>query len=689
VRTTVGVCGVVALVGLTPQVSAQRTAECATIECPKAQDDASQPGPAAAAAIPEAWQAAARLHQLKLRVVDSVQRVTRAQVGTFGDEGRDLASGMAAMRYALGEWDSGIRELESSLARTASSAERYVIRGTVYLDRYRIDDALRAFDEAARLDPERADVPMLQALAHAASGKHADAWRALGRAASRDPGSVTIAYTQARQAAQLQQPEDARRALARVVRLVDAQSPPAPQGAPTEARAPFERVDLLRQSAGVAPIFPLALYADAYAAVNQGDLAGAVAAFDKAIPRDPLTGGRPATRELVARGGAELRGGRIGRAIEVLRAAVEAAPDDSDAHRILALALWADEQYTNAVEEAATAVRLNPADERARLMLVDALRGAGRSAEAEAALEAALVALPRSGTTRYRLAERHRAEGRLPEAIEAYRESAAHEPIFGQDHLYFTIGSLSANRADFDGAAAAYVKRVEVNPNSAEGHRQLAEIYFLQGRDDEAMAEFSVATFLDPVDGKAHAGRGQVLLRSKKPGEAATAFARAVALGHDTAEVQYGLGTALLRAGRADEGRRALEASQRHRADDTARGQRDFQLDALRRGAAGELAEGRRDRAIELLEGALEMDAGSSRSHRELGLALVATGRTAEGIEHLEQAHAREPSAELAAALADAHTSLGHVDARERHLGESAQLRQQAKQERVKALSGR
>ena len=65
------------------------------------------------------------------------------------------------------------------------------------------------------------------------------------------------------------------------------------------------------------------------------------------------------------------------------------------------------------------------------------------------------------------------------------------------------MGSLLVDQADFDGAVAAYIKRIDVNPNSAEAHRQLGEIYFLQGRNDEALLELSTAAWLDPGDARA------------------------------------------------------------------------------------------------------------------------------------------------------------------------------------------
>ena len=147
---------------------------------------------------------------------------------------------------------------------------------------------------------------------------------------------------------------------------------------------------------------------------------------------------------------------------------------------------------------------------------------------------------------------------------------------------------MLVNQADFDAAVAAHVKRIEVNANNAEAHRQLGEIYFLQGRHDEALTEFLVAAWLDPKDAKAHAAAGQSYVRLSKWPEAIAVLQRALALDSGLREARYALGTVLMRTGKTDEARRELELFARQQAEAQAAGQREFQLDALRRQAAKE-----------------------------------------------------------------------------------------------------
>jgi len=279
----------------------------------------------------------------------------------------------------------------------------------------------------------------------------------------------------------------------------------------------------VRQQADVAPIFALATYADGYAALARGDFASALDRFETAASQDAMTRSAAEARAAVLRGAAALRAGQVRAAISLLADGARQWSEDAETHRILSLAYRIDEQYERAIEHASAAVRLNP-DERARLGLAEALLSGDRPDDAARVLEDLTRERPRSGTAHYRLGDLHERGARVEAALAAYRRARDLEPIVGRDRLVLTIARLAANQADFDGAAAAHASRIAVNPNYAEAHRQLAEIYFLQGRRDEALAEFSVATWLDGANARAHAGRGHVYVRDRRYPEAIAAF---------------------------------------------------------------------------------------------------------------------------------------------------------------------
>ena len=522
-------------------------AECPTSDCPQTAQTLSP-------AHVQMWRDAASIHQRKIAFVDALQRFVRAQAGTFGDEADDLRQSLAAMRKTQSEWDLAIQQFQSKASRGPRDAETEIAMATVWLDRHRLDNALRALDAAEQRDDRRVDLHTLRALAYGAAGRSNEAARALRRAIAIDPRNPTLSYALAQRLAQLKQPADAVQALRGVQRaLDDRRTATAPAGAGRPA--PFERVDLLRQVSGAAPIFPGARYVAGFAALESGDYETALARFDEAAASDPMLASSADTRARVVAAVSALDEGQLESARQHLQLATEGAPADSEPHRLLGLTYWIDEQSGKSIEHLRRAIQLAPGDERARVLLSDVLTDDRRLAEAERELTQARDAGLRSGQIAYRLARLYERQSLLPQAAKAFEESEAYGPVVGRDRFYQEWGSLLVNRADFDGAVAAYAKRIDVNTNSAEAHRQLGEIYFLQGRDEEALAEFSVAAWLDPKDARAHAAAGQVYVRLVKYPDAIAALRRALSIDGTLREARYGLGTALMRAGRGDEAR--------------------------------------------------------------------------------------------------------------------------------------
>jgi tetratricopeptide (TPR) repeat protein len=232
------------------------------------------------------------------------------------------------------------------------------------------------------------------------------------------------------------------------------------------------------------------------------------------------------------------------------------------------------------------------------------------------------------------------------------------------------------------------VKRIDINANSAEAHRQLGEIYFLQGRDDEAVTEFQVATWLDPRDAKAFAAAGQTYVRLSKWPDAIVALQRALALDGSLREARYALGTVLMRTGKTEDARRELDLFARQQADAEAAGQREFQLDALRRQAAKEALAGDHENAVAHYREAAALDS-SARSHRELGVALLRAKYFADAIAPLLAAEASEESAEGALYLVDAYLGAGNTEAANQQRMRYREILERKKMDRVRELGGR
>src|SRR5262249_20148889 len=138
------------------------------------------------------------------------------------------------------------------------------------------------------------------------------------------------------------------------------QHPPA-AGRDGDGRiAPFERVDLLRQTAGIAPVFPQPHYADGMSALRSGDYESAVAKFAEAVVSEPLIAGSAEAHARVVEAGAMLREGGIDAALSQLLGVAQAFPGHSEIHRMLGLIYWLDEQQGKSIEQLRTAIALAP-----------------------------------------------------------------------------------------------------------------------------------------------------------------------------------------------------------------------------------------------------------------------------------------------------------------------------------------
>lgn len=664
-----------AICTLTRSTHAQ-SAECINGDCPPS---------AAPASVQEVWLQASRVHQLKVPFVDALRAFTQAQAGAVGDEGPALRESLSAMRDALDRWDQAIADFEAALIGSGRSADIHVALATVYLNRHRPDAALRELEAAARFDASRADVFTLQALAYGLTGDANGATEALRRAAALEPSNPAVWYSLARSALAAGRAEDRASAL----KGLHAALRPPGKRVVAGSEPPFQRVGLLREIAGIAPIFPVPRYAMGYAALREGDYRSAIEHFARAVEEDPLVHDSP-SRKAVSAGASLLRAGDIRGALHRLQEAATRFPADAGVHRVLGLACLADGAFDRSIERLRTAVQTDPHDVRARMLLADAFITADRSREAEQELSAILGLFPDSDGARYRLGLLYERDTRLPEAVEALTGGDGLHPVVGRDQLLHILGSIYVKQSNLDAAIAAYGRRVDINPNNAEAHRVLGDIYFLQGDDEAALAEFEVAAFIERDNAKALVGSGHVHLRAKRYEESVRALEEAMTADPDALgpEGHYARGMALLRLGYTEEAMQALERSSELQAREMAAGQRAFEMDALARQAEEAAGEGQVDRAVALLDKAAAMQPDAGRVRRQLGATLLEAGRFRDAITALTRALALEPTAEGHRLLAEAHAGVKEFAERDRQIALAAQVEHEDKLRRLHQLTG-
>jgi tetratricopeptide (TPR) repeat protein len=646
-------------------VDAQTRQECEAGDCRGVADDLAD--------------AATRIRQARTDFVAALRRFWEALPGTHGDEGPELRRALDAMSESLGRWDRAIRAYQMPLSGVAGNADVHVALGTIHFERGRPRLATTEWSEASRLAPDRLDVFLLRGLAYDAEGRHADSVKAFERASRLAPANPAALYALAQQHRRLGDQQRATDVLGTFTQRVVLPS------TTVRGQPPFLRGGLIREAAGVAPIFAPALYAAGFDALARGAYDDALAAFERALMRDPLTAATSgAVGAALADGRAALRAGDLGKALKFLESAVQAAPELQEARRLLGAALAAAERPVEAIEQLRAAVKLDRLDERSRLALARELTVAGRPLDAEALLRDTVAALPASAEAHFELGRLYQSLERRREAAEAFAAAAAFKPLVGLERLYDLIGLLRLAEADFDGAIEALWRRIDASPNHVDAHRSLGETYLQLGRHDEAQAELMAAILIDPADAGAHAARAQAYLRTGRY-DAAVASARA-ALARDANHMGalYALGTGLVRLGQAPEGTAAIERFQALQTAARARDERAWTLRLLTQTAWANAEQGQFDEAIARLREAVAIEP-SADAFLSLGVVLKRAGRPQEALEALERAAALQDGSQVHAQLAEVYATLGRPDDSQRHRA----LHERAKEERFRGGGGR
>lgn len=181
----------------------------------------------------------------------------------------------------------------------------------------------------------------------------------------------------------------------------------------------------------------------------------------------------------------------------------------------------------------------------------------------------------------------------------------------------------------FEEAAAAWQKTVELNTDDARVHALYGSALDRRGRWQEAIAQFRRAIEIDPDYALAYNNLGSVLAEHGKVDEAVPMWERTLALDPGNAKAHGNLGMALFRKGRIEEAidhaRKAVELE-----PEDAQGRNGLGI-ALAFG-------GRLDEAITHLEKAVSLQPDSAGFQLNLGRVLAAVHRFNDAIPPLERA---------------------------------------------------
>jgi len=248
------------------------------------------------------------------------------------------------------------------------------------------------------------------------------------------------------------------------------------------------------------------------------------------------------------------------RAFELAQRAVVLDDSLPDAHLLLGQVYVQKNQPEQALAEVERAIALAPNYVDSYSVLADILNSAGRPQEAIAMAEKALRLDPRSRYTAsylYELGVGYFFTGRIEEAIATFKRTLIHDPNYQLAYTFLTssyvtawVWQLTQDPQVLERAFEAGQQAVALNDSFPLTHVELGNVYLLQKRYDQALAEAERAITLAPNLAGGYALLARILGFTGKPQEALDMAEKAVRL---NPRFLFELGFAYYWAGRYEE----------------------------------------------------------------------------------------------------------------------------------------
>jgi tetratricopeptide (TPR) repeat protein/SAM-dependent methyltransferase len=180
---------------------------------------------------------------------------------------------------------------------------------------------------------------------------------------------------------------------------------------------------------------------------------------------------------------------------------------------------------------------------------------------AEDLMRKAILHDPGTAVFYHSLGNAQKAQGRLHEAIQSYRQGLALDPSSSEMHN--NVGNILTTMDALDEGIHHYERALVLRPSFVEAHNNLGRAYAAMGNNEDAAASYRKALRLKPDLPETHVNLGNALKGLGKHAEAMESYRLAVQHRPNFAEAHYSLGNALRLNGQVGEAvaclRRALE----------------------------------------------------------------------------------------------------------------------------------
>jgi len=233
------------------------------------------------------------------------------------------------------------------------------------------------------------------------------------------------------------------------------------------------------------------------------------------------------------------------------RAALALAPDDAVLRANFGRLLDAAGDGPGAEVQWKEVARLLPFESDAWFQLGNLEHSAGHPAEAARLFQEALARKPNSAEALNGLGLVLAAQGKNAQAIRQFQAASRIDPRFTAARVNLAV--VLASQGDIPGAAAQYRIVLGLDTNNLSARINLAKLLAAQGKAGEAIALYTQALQLRPDNELAHYDLANALAAQGRGAEALAHYAAAVQSKPEFAEARYNLALESARLGRAAE----------------------------------------------------------------------------------------------------------------------------------------
>jgi tetratricopeptide (TPR) repeat protein len=280
---------------------------------------------------------------------------------------------------------------------------------------------------------------------------------------------------------------------------------------------------------------------------NSGDLAGALAEYQKIVRREPSN-----IDALFLLGRAHCRQGQFEAGAQAFRKIIKLMPAHAPAHTLLGMALFRLGKPEEALVSLEHGLAADPRFELALANKADVLAELGRHAEAVGEYDRALAVNAANPASWCNRGNALQSLGRNAEAVESFQRALALDPSLAEAHFNLANALLRLGRSEE--ALPHYRRAIALRPGAAEPYLNLAGALLALKRWQEAEQVSRQAVRLRPGMAKPYTDLAEALLVLKRWQEAEQLAEQAIRLEPNSVRAHSHLGSALFELGHHDRG---------------------------------------------------------------------------------------------------------------------------------------